>query len=223
MAEFNYLGTWNDSFRILEDLLRYPGIRAYVDQPYANEHPPSFTVLTDEIKEQLRRWDRVFLFGDYSTYPPLLHPRENGPQAGMFFLSPIRGGPHLGFDLAKEQMLDGKLTLFPGGLQSQPWYMVEPDHFEDATPELRTAYFDLQKVMKRHLTRYKESAWMGKEALRRFESGEVHGRPFVLDNIAKYDAKQKAKLSQAIENVRAGISRKNTKKTAAARTSRPPR
>ena len=62
MAQLNFYGSWEDSFRILEDILRLPSPGVILDRPYPTSSAPGVvTALTPEVRRVVASRRRVFL------------------------------------------------------------------------------------------------------------------------------------------------------------------
>ncbi len=181
MAQLDHFATFDESLAMLQDIFARGDIRAYAGQgPYDQPSAAAFTALTDELKERIRRNPSLYLAGSFSPHSPLFTQQDQGPHAGKFFLFDSKGGPHLSLLLARDRLLDGRLTLLGGNLSSQSEYQLERGSYEKASPALKDAFSDISKRMKKHLTRYK-SVWIGKEALDQVK----HGRLFLPEWIDK--------------------------------------
>jgi hypothetical protein len=173
MAQLDYFGTWNDSWAMLQDIFARGDIRAYWrGGPYERPEAEHFTVLTNGLKDCLRRTPVLYLFGSFSTHPPLFQLHQGKAHDGKYFLFDNSGGPLISMMLANEGEVDGRLKLLVGDVSTQPEYELAPDHYEKPTPALKAAYADIQKRMKKYLIRHK-GIWIGQEALQLLEQGKV--------------------------------------------------
>ena len=106
---------------------------------------------------------RVFMLGPYSTAPAHLVSLPSGEH----YISETVVGPVISFlyPFAKER--DGRLELGPGDISHQRgFWAADLSASWSATPELRSCYASLIRVVKRHLTRRKilSTLWIGHAA-----------------------------------------------------------
>src|SRR5687767_10977286 len=103
MAQLDYFSTLDESMAMLAEILRRGDIRAYVGQgPFDAPDAPAFSTLSTELKQRLQAQPFVFLFGNFSTHPPLFRRQQTGSTAGKYYLSESGGGPLVNFDLGRQ-------------------------------------------------------------------------------------------------------------------------
>jgi hypothetical protein len=179
MAQFDFYGMREDSFRMLEALFDRGDLVAHLDaDAYDRPEPRSFTALTVELRKELCTWHRLMFSGSFSTHPVLMRQQQTGPDAGKFFLSENRGGPLITFIMATE-------GFGAGYLSTQPEYQLTPGHYEKPSQAVKDAYADMVKRMKKAgpLIRYKGLVWITPTAKAMHERGE--GRIGLIDGFER--------------------------------------
>jgi hypothetical protein len=148
--------------------------------------PITFHELSDEIITAINGHPSMLLFSkEYSLFGPSFH---NNP-GGWGTVSSIKGGPSLEFLLLKERTTEKKTVL--GHCMVGHYFRHEnPITGEsfDATPELRTAYQRLVRLVKKYVarryttwmiyvkgvrTRVESPFWLSKSALGDIEAGKT--------------------------------------------------
>jgi hypothetical protein len=176
VAQLDFFAALDESLDILEDILRRPGMRVYVGQgPFERPEAPSFVVLTDTIKDQLRDADpgMLYLHGPFSTSPPLFTRQTQGVHAGKYYLFQTGGGPSISFSIARERSVGGRRTLVSGRLQTQLEYELQPGSWEKPASAFRDARVEVFAAVRRRLRRYERAMWIAPEALALFQARQV--------------------------------------------------
>ena len=197
MGKIEYFGTWEDSWAIVEDFFARGDLRAYWDVGrYDEPNAKPFTHLTPEVKALLRETRGLYIFGSFSTHPPLFRRQQTGIEAGKYFLSQGGGGPLISFFTARENVVDGQLLLLDGDISTQPYYELEPKCYVKPSDELKAAYADLVKRMKKHLVRW-EGLWISPAALQLLKEGKAE-LPGVLKPLGAL-----ARAAKTLQNLKA--------------------
>jgi len=171
-ASFDYSATFDESIAILRDLCEQgfhiiPG-RTF-DTPVAVE----YSRVTDELVKQLREGPGFYLTGKFAKFPVALIRHDGGPADSKYSVSALTQGPLLDGLLARDNIVDGELTMLLGFISRQDRYK-NPDtgQWEEASAELKAAYKLATTTVKKHLVKHKSAKFpIGPEALRLVEAG----------------------------------------------------
>ncbi len=168
MGQFDFLGTWNDSWNLLGEILKRNDVKFVPDLKFNGPKPLYITYLDEEAKEVLRDRRNLYIWGSFSIFPPCLDRIEEGQNAGKYSVWLAGGGPGLGLTLPACYEEGGLLNLGTGDL-SYPKFTFNPNTnlWEPPSPALKAGYKDIKARIKRHLVRHKLKTfiWIGKEAL----------------------------------------------------------
>jgi hypothetical protein len=182
MAQFDFLGSWNDSWDIVAAILENKDLRLVPDLRYDKPEPLFATALDDSLKAMLLDRGNGFLWSTrFSRYPPVMGRIEGGEAAGKYTVSLTRGGPYLRLGLPFCYEEGGVINLAAGSLYYPSWFLnPEATVSEKASPELRAGFKDVKAVIRRHLVRLKSrpDIWSGREASRLVEGGRARVRGF---------------------------------------------
>jgi hypothetical protein len=177
MMEYSFVGTWNDSWTILDAILQGDGLSLIPDLNYVNPEPTYSKVLNDRLKAMLLERRHLFIWGAaFSLFPPLIKRIDEGIKAGKYFVSATEGGPVLELTLPACYEGQGILNLGPGTLFC-PRKTFDPATNIGHNPsvELRAGFREVRNRMKRSLVRYKPcpEIWIGQEAIGLLEQGKA--------------------------------------------------
>src|SRR6266540_1924481 len=116
MAQFDFLGTWNDSWGILAAILGTNDYSLVPDLLYDKPEPLFVTEIDDSAKEMLLNGKRNgFLWSwQFSRFPPVMKRIEGGEAAGKYYVGLGEGGPYLRLVLPGGYEEGGVLNLGPG-------------------------------------------------------------------------------------------------------------
>ncbi len=93
MAKFSFLGTWNDSWGILDALFRTGEYSLVPDIDYDEPEPIFAARLDDELKGMMRIHRGGYLWSPrFSLYPPVMWRVPEGEKAGKYNVDSWRGG-----------------------------------------------------------------------------------------------------------------------------------
>jgi hypothetical protein len=171
MAEFDFLGSWDDSWRIMASILQIDHIQVIPDLKFERPEPIFITALDDKAKELLLDRRNVFLWSrKFSRFPPAMVRIEGGVNAGKHFLDLSGAGPGLRLVLPACYEKDGLWKLAVGSLYYQKeTFNPEAHLWEKPTPELIAGYKEVKGVLRPHLAARHEFALhvpIGHDALR---------------------------------------------------------
>jgi hypothetical protein len=178
MAQFDYLGTWQDSWAILNAILEPGDVRLIPDLKYLKSRPnfryytkPEpliFTSLNDELKEIMLVRRAGFLFSDkFSRSPPWFDSIEIDGQK-QYYVRSSCGGPCLDLTLPACYEAEGLLKLASAHLYyARHTWNPATEVWEPPSLELRAGYKEILNRMKRHLVRHRfhMDIWTGRDAL----------------------------------------------------------
>lgn len=173
-SSFDYAATFEESLAILRDLCEQ-GFRVIpgrtFDTPVALEYPR----VTDELVQHLHEGPGFYLTGEFTKFPVQLTRHDGGPADGKYSVSSLLQGPVLDGLLARDNVVDGTLTMLLGFVSRQSRYK-NPDtgQWEDATAELKAAYKRATTIIRKHLVKHASATLpIGPEALELVLAGKA--------------------------------------------------
>jgi hypothetical protein len=177
MSQFDYFGTWEDSWEILDIILNNEDVELIPDMWYETSIPLKFKQVDENLKNILRKKRRLFILGKYfSIYPPCLKKKEDGPMIGKYNLYANYGGPSLDLSLPVCFEKDNIIN-FGSGILSYPKEFLNPHTgiWENSTQNLKDAYKRICSLLKKHLIRHKinSNIWIGNNALTLLKAGKA--------------------------------------------------
>lgn len=178
MAQFNYLGTWDDSWTILAAVLARGDIRIIPDRWYETEFPSTYNLLNNELKSIVEHKRRIYLFSSaFSILPPFLVRQNRGLMTGKYSVQEEYAGPLLSLTLPACYNEGGYVNLNFGEL-SYPSRIIDPRTLKVEIPSqaVLAAYNDIRIRLKRVLHRHKlPKNWIqiGPDALRLLRKGDA--------------------------------------------------
>ena len=154
MAQFPFLGTWDDSWAVMASILQVEHLKVIPDLKYDRPEPGLITVLDNPAKELLMGWRFVFLWSaKFSRFPPVMERTEDGADAGKYTVDLVAGGPGLALGLPPCYERGGILNLAPGSLYyAKHWFNSETELWEKPTPELRAGFREVIARIRLHVT-----------------------------------------------------------------------
>ena len=175
--EFSFLGTWNDSWEILDAILHGGGLSFIPDLKYDDPQPLYVTALTNEERAMIKDRRHLFIWGEaFSLFPPVLRRIDEGKNIGKYSVSSDEGGPILELTLPGCYEEESLLNLGPGTLAC-PRKTFDPATNIGLNPsaELRAGFREVRNRMKRSLVRYKPcpEIWIGQEAIELLGQGKA--------------------------------------------------
>jgi hypothetical protein len=182
MAEFDFLATWEDSWRILAAILAVREYSLVPDLHYDKPEPLFVTTLDDPVKEMLQERRNGFIWSaKFSVFPPTMKRTEGGEAAGGYYVSLSEGGPYLRLVLPVCYEEGRIMNLGPGSLYYPKW-TINPrtNAIVKPSPELRMGFKAVKAIIKKHLVRLKErpDIWGGQEASRLLDEHRARIRGF---------------------------------------------
>lgn len=176
MPSFQHYALFDEAIEMLREVMQ----RGFPAVPEVSvlEHPALERYETYEptIADKLRARRSVLLEGPFTKHPLQFERRDSGPAAGTYFVD-ILSGPRIRWVLPGLNTND-RPTLTPGSIGYDTKYRnPSTNQWEPAAEELKTAYKDIVEILKRHMVRITansgERVWVGNQAARAIESGEV--------------------------------------------------
>lgn len=178
MPQFDFLGTWEDSWALLDSILDREGVQALPDQWYGSNIPIGFSKLNEELKAILKKKRRLYLVSkDFSLLPPFLKKQNTGEMAGKYAIVETYAGPLISLTLPA-CYLKNDLTNLNFGALSYPTKIFNPvtRSLQPPSRELKAAYNDIRQRSKRILVRHKiASSWIyiGRNAFNLLKAGDA--------------------------------------------------
>jgi hypothetical protein len=185
MPQFDYLGTWEDSWGILQAIARPGDVRFVPDLHYEEPHPFLIRDIDDALKVILKERPSVFIWSTmFSKYPPYLERIDSGRDAGLYYVDISRGGPGLHLTLPACYREDDNLHLAPGMLSCQRlWLNPGTERWEKPNKDVKLGYKAIVARMKTQLECYRAHVdiWAGSGALRELQQKKATIHGFGLD------------------------------------------
>ena len=181
MAQFNFLGTWNDSWGILAAILAHSEYSFVPDLYYDSPEPLFLTKIDYGLKEMLLDRRNGYIWSTKFSVDTLgMLSTKEGQNAGKYSVGSTEGGPVLRLVLPPCYEQGGVINLGPGMLSCPRW-TIKPGTYDAKKPsaELRAGFKEVKAILKRQLVRLKvrPDIWSGQEASRLVEEGraKIHG------------------------------------------------
>src|SRR5947209_272369 len=96
MAQFDFLGTLDDSWGMLDTILENSEYSLVPDLRYDKPEPLFVTKIDDTVKMMLLDRRNGFLWSrEYSRFPPVMRRIEGGEADGKYYVGLSEGGPYL--------------------------------------------------------------------------------------------------------------------------------
>jgi hypothetical protein len=181
MAQFDFVGTWNDSWGILATILENSEYSLVPNLLYESPEPLFVTKIDDLVKAMLLDRGDGFLWSTkFSRFPPVMKRIEGGEAAGKYYVGLSEGGPYLRLTLPACYADEEVINLAPGHLYYPKWTTRPGTHIAiRPSPELRAGFREVKAITERQLVRLKvrPDIWSGQEASRLVEEGRarIHG------------------------------------------------
>lgn len=178
MAQFDFLGSWDDSWQIMASILQIGHISVIPDLWYERPEPIFIKALDHEAKDILRDRRNMFLWSTkFSRFPPTMVRMEGGEKRGKYYLRLSGGGPGLQFTLPACYEKDGLWNLAVAHLEYQRETLnPETEQWEKPTPELIAGYKEVKEILLPHLVARHEFALhvpIAHDALRLLREGQA--------------------------------------------------
>ena len=189
MAQFDFLGTWQDSWEIITSILKPGDASLIADVTYDMPQAPLLTSI-DDIQQQCFVGQRKFFVHStkFSRNPLHWSQIDAGPNQGKNFIAERKGGPLLTLALppcyrydsqhnATNAFEDGSdLHLGCGTLLCHRRYWNEQAlNWELPSEAVKSGYKEILQRMKTHLVRHQFHVpiWVGKDALKQIQTGKA--------------------------------------------------
>lgn len=184
MAEFQFYGTWDDTWAVLKAVLRRESIAFVADLAYHYPRPVWIRTLTSHAREMLHRRRRVYVFGeDFSTRPPCLVQQMTGSVAGKHFVYLAGGGQGLELALPNSHLDEGVWQLDAGRLTyPHEFWNGERGRWEKPTTALKGAFLDVKARLRGELEQHLpiRDLWIGPHAWDLVRDGKARIRVLTL-------------------------------------------
>jgi hypothetical protein len=186
MRQFDFLGTWDDSWLMIEALLRLDGYHLIYDLNYAAPHYQILTELNEESKQLLQQRGRLYIMANtFSESPPVFSRIQNADGATWYSISIQEGGPFLSLTLPACYDESGRTNLANGSLSFQK-QTLDPTSGKWIPPSdiLTHEFKKIVRMLKsRFLVRHRihTSVWIGANALDEvlIRGARIHGYEIV--------------------------------------------
>jgi hypothetical protein len=179
MPQFDYLGSWEDSWKIVGTLLERPATVLFLDCWYERPEPLRIVQLGEAEKQLIRQWRGLYIWAtDFSRFP-----LQFSRATRLYRISSNEGGPCLNFSVPACYERDGTVNLALGIFtHSREYLNPETGEWELATPSVTRAYKEILDLIKQHLVRHKfhKPIWIGRHALDLVLCGKARIRGFGL-------------------------------------------
>jgi hypothetical protein len=177
MAQFDFYGTWDDSWGIVAAILENKEYSLVPDLLYDKPEPVFVTKFNDIAKELLLQKRNAFLWSPkFSVFPPFMKRIEGGEAAGKFYVGLSVGGPYLRLFLPPSYEEGSVINLVLGSLHCPKWTTKPGTYIAiKPSPELRAGFKEVTAIIKRQLVQSKARPviWIGQEASRLVEEGRA--------------------------------------------------
>jgi len=176
MAQFDFYGTWIDSWKLLE-ILTEKNLSLIPDQWYKSPSAIFFNEINEELKDLLHKKRRLFIWGkEFSLFPPHFVLQKSGPRQGEYSIGAAYGGPCLDLTLPACFENDKKIKLSCGTLTFPKDYKNPKTNEWLKTSEDLKKYYkiistDFKKILKK--TKFRKLIWIGGDALNLLENGNA--------------------------------------------------
>ncbi len=174
-SQFNFIGTWNDSWAVIEAILTRGETTLIPDLWYETSIPLSFHELDESLKSLLRQRRRVYIWCKaFSPFPPVLERQESGPNAGKYFVRLALGGPGLELTLPACFEAQGVVNLNFGSLSyARETFNPETRQWDKPSLELKAGYADVRAHLREHVLRQESDVWAGPDAIQLLRKGRA--------------------------------------------------
>lgn len=175
MPSFQFFGTWDDSWTILQAILEQGDFEVTPDIRFEAPEPLKANHIDEKLKSMCQERGGVYIWSkQYTVHPPHLVRIEEGKYAGRYFVDMSKGGPGVNLHLPVCYTTDGLIRLSSGSLWLQSRTLnTEKNVWEPPSTSLKAGYRKLINLIKRHLTVWQSDSkvWIGEFAKQLLESG----------------------------------------------------
>lgn len=179
MAQFDFFGTWEDSWRLLQEIIKFNDVTFVPDLIYDSPEPIFINTINEEAKEYIKIKRHLYIWGKlFSKYPPLLLRRESGPKEGTYYVQVDYSGPSLELILPACFEENGLINLNTGMVTYSKEYLnPESGNWENPSKELKDVYKNICTLLKKSiLIRYDLKTsyqWIGKNAVKLLQENKA--------------------------------------------------
>lgn len=185
MREFDFYGSWDDSFAIVAAILATGKATAFYDLPYLEPKARFFDNLTPKLREMaVKRGGILLWLPGISSLPLRFGIWDTGVYDGKYYVD--GGGPYLNLALPAcyEEGPDGPrpATVITGpvrlgvGTLSCPheFYVPDPGIVVKMPKAAQERDEEFRKIIKAHCRRFgPNKRWVGRHAIRLLEEGKA--------------------------------------------------
>lgn len=196
MAQFDFIGTWTDSWAVLSAILEPGDIRLVQNLKYEIPILRFLTTIEEIHALCLEGNCRFFVASEmFTRHPPCLERIESGVNSGRYSVNYSKGGPLLDLMLpfcyryeagVPIPAFDGglELHLAVGILMYQKLYLSPTTQkWESPSDSVKAGYKEILRRIKTRLVRhcFHEPIWAGIDALHQIQSNNATIHGFGLD------------------------------------------
>jgi hypothetical protein len=177
--QFEFLGTWNDSWGVLEAILARGDATLIPDLWYEEAKPLVFAAVDETLKGLLHQRRRVYVWSTaFSKFPPGLERQGSGPKAGKYFVRLSLGGPGLELTLPACFEAEGLINLNFGSLSyAKETFNPETGRWEKPSSQLKAGYDDVRSRLCSHVLKRESGVWTGLDATHLLNTGRARIAP----------------------------------------------
>lgn len=185
MRQFDFYGSWDDSFAILAAILATGKAVAFYSKPYLEPKARFFDRLTPELEEIAMARGGLYLWlPGISSLPLRFGQWDSGIYAGQYFV--LGGGPYLDLALPgcyeegpegahPSRSVDGGIRLAAGFLScDHEFYVPEAEIVVKMPKAAQERDEEFRKIIKAHCKRFgPKKQWVGHHAIKLLEEGKA--------------------------------------------------
>lgn len=186
MREFDFWGSWDDSFAIVAAILSTGKATAFADKPYAEPRAQFFDKLTPELQEIARTQSTLYLWlpGISDSIPIQFGRWDSGIYAGQYYVT--GSGPYLNLTLPAcyEEGPEGPrpatgacglIYLNVGTLScGHEFYLSNPGVVVKMPRAAQEIDEEFRKIIKAHCKRFgPKKRWVGQHAIKLLQEGKA--------------------------------------------------
>lgn len=178
MAQFDFFGTWEDSWEILEKVIMTFNCKLIPDLWYSSEIINMYEAVTEDLKLHLVKRRHLFILKqiDEVSMNGFLKNRAIHSN-GQYRIDPEIFGETIELTLPACYK-NNNITMLGLGMLTycREYYNFTKNSWEKPTNELKTFYADLRKVIRRCIIskKYpKGKIWIGRDAFRKVSEGKA--------------------------------------------------
>jgi len=179
MAEFDFVATLDETWKILEIILKKEKVSFIPDIWFDLPKPIYFREINSTFKELSLKIGMIYIWGEEFSKHPLefvFYDGDDELYKNKYRIVGSIGGPYLAFELPGEREYGNSISLFPGGISYDSWYYIKgTNQYIKPTDELKNAYKRICGYIKKQSKRYKFNHWIyvGRETLKLIHEGKA--------------------------------------------------